>query len=82
MTTTGSNLICDGKWGDCLIRRLLNNLMPTGVAVSAAMNHGGPFPSTGNPVFTAVGIPTSIERFTKLQCYENVRSDRLPDFLR
>lgn len=64
------------------VGRLLNNRMPTGVAVSAAMNHGGPFPSTGNPVFTAVGIPTSIERFTKLQCYENVRSDRLPDCLR
>ena len=29
--------------------------MPTGVAVSPAMNHGGPFPATGHPGFTAVG---------------------------
>lgn len=64
------------------VGRLLNNKMPTGVAVSPAMNHGGPFPATGSPVFTAVGIPTSIQRFTMLQCYDNVRADRLPAILR
>ena len=31
------------------VGRLLNDKMPTGVAVSAAMNHGGPYPSTGHP---------------------------------
>jgi len=62
--------------------RLLNDKMPTGVAVSPAMNHGGPFPSTGHPGFTAVGMPASITRFTALQCYDNVREDRLPAFLR
>ena len=40
------------------VGRLLNDKMPTGVAVSAAMNHGGPFPATGHPGFTAVGIPS------------------------
>ena len=40
--------------------RLLNDKMPTGVAVSPAMNHGGPFPATGHPGFTAVGIPASL----------------------
>ncbi|HZZ40661.1 MAG TPA: aldehyde dehydrogenase (NADP(+)) [Acidobacteriaceae bacterium] len=62
--------------------RLLNDRMPTGVAVSPAMNHGGPYPATGHPGFTAVGIPTSIARFTTLQCYDNVREERLPAFLR
>ncbi len=60
------------------VGRLLNDKMPTGVAVSAAMNHGGPFPATGHPGFTAVGMPTSIQRFAQLQCYDNVRQHRLP----
>jgi NADP-dependent aldehyde dehydrogenase len=64
------------------VGRLINDRMPTGVAVSPAMNHGGPFPATGHPGFTAVGLPTSIQRFAALQCYENVRPDRLPAALR
>ncbi len=60
------------------VGRLLNDKMPTGVAVSPAMNHGGPFPATGHPGFTAVGMPASIRRFTKLDCYDNVREHRLP----
>ena len=63
------------------VGRLLNDKMPTGVAVSAAMNHGGPFPATGHPGFTAVGIPTSIERFSALYSYDNVRPHRLPILL-
>lgn len=63
------------------VGRLLNDKMPTGVAVSPAMNHGGPFPATGHPGFTAVGIPASIGRFAKLTCYDNVRSSRLPPLL-
>jgi 2,5-dioxopentanoate dehydrogenase len=64
------------------VGRLLNDKMPTGVAVSPAMNHGGPYPATGHPGFTAVGIPASIARFTALHSYDNVREDRLPVFLR
>lgn len=60
------------------VGRLLNDKMPTGVAVSPAMNHGGPFPATGHPGFTAVGIPASLFRFAKLTCYDAVRPDRLP----
>jgi NADP-dependent aldehyde dehydrogenase len=56
--------------------------MPTGVAVSPAMNHGGPYPATGHPGFTAVGIPASMRRFGQLECYDNVRPDRLPAVLR
>ena len=60
------------------VGRLLNDKMPTGVAVSPAMNHGGPFPSTGHPGFTSVGIPASIGRFTALHCYDAVHPERLP----
>ena len=60
------------------VGRMLNDKMPTGVAVSSAMNHGGPFPATGHPGFTAVGIPASLIRFAALRCYDNVRSHRLP----
>jgi len=60
------------------VGRLLNDKMPTGVAVSAAMNHGGPYPATGHPGFTAVGVPASIVRFGMLQSYDAVRAHRLP----
>jgi alpha-ketoglutaric semialdehyde dehydrogenase len=60
------------------VGRLLNDKMPTGVAVSPAMNHGGPYPATGHPGFTAVGIPASMLRFGALHCYDNVRHHRLP----
>lgn len=64
------------------VGRLLNDKMPTGVALSPAMNHGGPFPSTSHPGFTAVGIPRSLLRFGALHCYDSVREDRLPAALR
>jgi NADP-dependent aldehyde dehydrogenase len=64
------------------VGRLLNDKMPTGVAVSPAMNHGGPYPSTGHPGFTAVGIPAALRRFAMLQCFDQVRPDRLPAVLR
>ena len=60
------------------VGRLLNDKMPTGVAVSPAMNHGGPYPATGHPGFTAVGVPGSLLRFGKLTSYDNVRPHRLP----
>jgi len=63
------------------VGRLLNDKMPTGVVVSPAMNHGGPFPATGHPGFTAVGIPASLRRFAMLQCFDHVRPHRLPPLL-
>ncbi len=63
------------------VGRLLNDKMPTGVAVSPAMNHGGPYPATGHPGFTAVGIPGSLIRFAMLQSFDNVRPNRLPEIL-
>ncbi|TWT83547.1 NADP-dependent fatty aldehyde dehydrogenase [Planctomycetes bacterium CA13] len=63
------------------VGRLLNDKMPTGVAVSPAMNHGGPYPATGHPGFTSVGVPASLVRFAKLTSYDNVRPHRLPELL-
>ena len=63
------------------VGRLLNDKMPTGVAVSPAMHHGGPYPATGYPGFTSVGIPASMRRFSQLECYDNVRPNRLPAIL-
>ncbi|MGQ9578080.1 MAG: aldehyde dehydrogenase family protein [Candidatus Aminicenantales bacterium] len=62
--------------------RLLNDKMPTGVAVTPAMHHGGPFPATGHPGFTAVGIPFSFLRFAARRCYDNIPESRLPEELR
>ena len=64
------------------VGRLLNDKMPTGVAVSPAMNHGGPYPATSHPGFTSVGIPAALRRFSMLACYDNVRPQRLPAALR
>jgi NADP-dependent aldehyde dehydrogenase len=63
------------------VGRFLNDKMPTGVAVSPAMNHGGPYPATGHPGFTAVGFPGSMLRFAKLTSYDAVRLARLPKAL-
>ena len=46
------------------------------------MNHGGPYPSTSHPGSTSVGIPASITRFAKLDCYDAVRPERLPAILK
>jgi alpha-ketoglutaric semialdehyde dehydrogenase len=64
------------------VGRLLNDRMPTGVAVSPAMNHGGPYPATGHPGFTAVGFPAALLRFAALRGYDHVRPGRLPLELR
>lgn len=64
------------------VGRLIANRMPTGVAVSAAMNHGGPWPSASHPGFTAVGMPGAIRRFAALHSYDHVADARLPAPLR
>lgn len=60
------------------VGRLLNDKMPTGVAVSPAMTHGGPYPATSHPGFTAVGMPDTIRRFAARHCYDQVREHLLP----
>jgi alpha-ketoglutaric semialdehyde dehydrogenase len=57
--------------------RLLINGFPTGVEVTHAMVHGGPYPSTSDPRFTSVGTQ-SIYRFAKPVCYQNFPQQLLP----
>ena len=49
--------------------RLIWNGFPTGVEVSPAMQHGGPWPATTDPRFTSVGL-AAIERFLRPICYQ------------
>lgn len=60
--------------------RLLINGFPTGVEVTHAMVHGGPYPSTSDPRFTSVGTQ-SIYRFAKPVCYQNFPQSLLPSEL-
>ncbi|WP_269789577.1 aldehyde dehydrogenase (NADP(+)) [Stenotrophomonas sp. Iso1] len=64
------------------VGRLIFDRMPTGVAVSPAQNHGGPYPATSHPGFTSVGMPGAIRRFTGLHSYDNVPDALLPPVLR
>ncbi|MFF5261220.1 aldehyde dehydrogenase (NADP(+)) [Actinomadura viridis] len=61
--------------------RVLWNQWPTGVSVTHAMQHGGPFPATTTPSTTSVGT-AAIERFLRPVTYQNWPQDLLPPPLR
>ncbi|SFP71791.1 aldehyde dehydrogenase (NADP(+)) [Amycolatopsis rubida] len=61
--------------------RVLWGGWPTGVAVTAAMQHGGPFPATTGPMSTSVGT-ASIERFLRPVAYQGWPGHLLPEPLR
>jgi NADP-dependent aldehyde dehydrogenase len=61
--------------------RILFNGFPTGVEVSHAMVHGGPFPATSDSRTTSVGA-TAIDRFLRPVCYQAVPAELLPEALR
>jgi 2,5-dioxopentanoate dehydrogenase len=61
--------------------RIIINNVPTGVEVTHAMMHGGPYPATTDSKFTSVGT-TSIYRFTRPVCYQNFDNNFLPDELK
>ena len=61
--------------------RLVINGVPTGVEVVAAQNHGGPFPSTTDSRFTAVGTD-AIKRFVRPLSFQNFPDALLPDELK
>lgn len=60
--------------------RILANGFPTGVEVSYAMVHGGPYPATSDGRSTSVG-PMAIDRFLRPVCYQNLPADLLPPSL-
>lgn len=53
------------------VGRILVNGWPTGVEVSPAMVHGGPFPATSDGRSTSVGT-LAIDRFLRPVCYQSV----------
>ena len=57
--------------------RILCNGWPTGVEVSNAMVHGGPFPSTTDSRTSSVGS-LAIDRFLRPVCYQNFPAGLLP----
>jgi NADP-dependent aldehyde dehydrogenase len=61
--------------------RILANGWPTGVEVSYAMVHGGPFPATSDSRSTSVGA-LAIDRFLRPVCYQDIPEALLPEALR
>jgi NADP-dependent aldehyde dehydrogenase len=61
--------------------RLLWNGWPTGVSVTYAMHHGGPWPATTASIHTSVGT-TAIRRFLRPVCYQQMPPALLPVPLR
>jgi len=57
--------------------RLIFNGFPTGVEVSHAMVHGGPYPATADSRFTSVGT-RSIYRFARPVCFQNFPDTLVP----
>lgn len=62
------------------VGRLIVNGYPTGVEVSHAMVHGGPYPATSDSRFTSVGSQ-AILRFVRPRCYQNFPQAALPEAL-
>jgi NADP-dependent aldehyde dehydrogenase len=63
------------------VGRIIFNGYPTGVEVSPAMVHGGPYPATTDARSTSVGT-TAIYRFTRPVCFQNFPQQLLPVELR
>jgi 2,5-dioxopentanoate dehydrogenase len=59
------------------VGRLIINGFPTGVEVSHAMQHGGPYPATTDSRSTSVGT-NAIRRFARPVCYQNFPDALLP----
>lgn len=63
------------------VGRLVLNSVPTGVEVSAAMHHGGPYPASTDSRTTSIGT-ASIDRFARPVCYQGFPALALPEALR
>ncbi|HET6383858.1 MAG TPA: aldehyde dehydrogenase (NADP(+)) [Armatimonadota bacterium] len=59
------------------VGRLILNGFPTGVEVSPAMNHGGPYPASTDIRSTSVGT-AAISRFARPICYQGFPDAMLP----
>ncbi len=63
------------------VGRLVFDAFPTGVAVTWAMQHGGPYPAATTLDHTSVGL-TSTRRFMRPVCWQSAPAHALPPALR
>jgi alpha-ketoglutaric semialdehyde dehydrogenase len=63
------------------VGRILFEGVPTGVAVTQAMHHGGPFPATSDSRFTSVGTD-AIYRWLRPITFQDCPNELLPDVLK
>ena len=63
------------------VGRIIYNGVPTGVEVSPSMVHGGPYPSSTDSRFSAVGI-NSIKRWVRPFSFQDWPNSLLPDELK
>ena len=70
-------------WSDLIdilqtkVGRIIFNGWPTGVEVTHAMQHGGPYPATADARVTSVGS-AAILRWARPVCWQNFPSEALP----
>lgn len=62
--------------------RVLWNDWPTGVSVTDAQQHGGPYPATASPLSTSVGTAAVSSRFLRPVAFQNIPQAALPPELR
>jgi acyl-CoA reductase-like NAD-dependent aldehyde dehydrogenase len=63
------------------VGRVVFNGFPTGVSVTEAMQHGGPFPASTSPEHTSVGA-TAVRRFLRPVAWQGAPAQVLPPALR
>lgn len=65
------------EWGAAHAGRVIMDGWPTGVSVTYAQQHGGPWPATTLDVSTSVGT-AALGRFQRAVAYQSVPQDLLP----
>ena len=65
------------RWLEAHSGRVVINGWPTGVAVTPAMQHGGPWPASTNAGTTSVGT-AAVDRFTRPVVYQDTPEELLP----
>lgn len=63
------------------VGRIIFNGVPTGVEVTGAMTHGGPYPASSDSRFTAVGLG-AIKRWVRPFSYQDWPNELLPEGLK
>ena len=84
LTATIHGTVADLKeWADLIdvlqtkAGRIIFNGWPTGVEVTHAMQHGGPYPATTDARVTSVGT-AAILRWARPVCWQNFPAEALP----